>query len=120
MALTREQIFGSKDLGLERQEVPEWPGEDGDPGVVFLRVLSGTDREAMERIWTETEEKIVPNAREKMLVRTMCDEEGTRLFEDDDIELLALKNSIALDRLFRRSMQMNGLSKTSVEDAAKN
>jgi hypothetical protein len=121
MALTKELIARARDGNLTRVEIPEWADDDGTPGVIYLRVMSGVDREAMEREWTATE-GIINKAREKLLVKTVCDENGERLFgdTDDDLAMLGTRNSDVLARLFTQSMKLNKLDKDSVENAAKN
>jgi len=114
MLLTREQILSANDRKSAETSVPEWGGS------VFLRVMSGTERESFEREWTSTEEKLLPQYKTKMLRRCLCDDKGETLFSNDDLAALGEKNALVLDRLFHDCMRLNGFEKDSVEEAAKN
>lgn len=48
-------------------------------------------------------------ARASLLVRTICDENGARIFHDGDADALAKKSPQALDRLWDASVQLNNL-----------
>lgn len=118
--LSREDILTAQDLVTEGVEVPEWGGS------VFIRTLTGTERNTWEL-------EAVPNAnrgdyqsmellnlREKLLVKVIVDEEGKRLFTDKDIKALGEKSAAALDRLFEVAQRLNRLSARDVEELEKN
>lgn len=114
MALTREQILAVDDRTRVEVQVPEW----GDS--VFVSVMTGTERESFEREWTNSEEKLLPQYKTKMLLRCLVDENGKALFTNEDLAALGTKNAMAIERLFERCMVLNGFKKDSVEEAAKN
>jgi len=114
MLLTKEQILSADDRASIKLEVPEWGGE------VYVRVMSGTERESFEREWTSTEEKLLPQYKVKLLRRCLCDDKGDALFSNEDLTALGEKNALVLDRLFTECMKLNGFAKDAVEEAAKN
>lgn len=114
MPLTKEQILAANDRRRIEIEVPEWGGP------VLLSVMSGTERESFEREWTNTDEKLLPNYKLKMLRRCIVDDAGEPMFTDADFSALGGKNAMVLDRLFDECMRLNGFKKDAVEEAAKN
>lgn len=118
MSLTKEAILGINDLQLQEVEVPEWGGS------VYVRGLSGAERDAFEASVVEQRGKIAKvnmvNLRAKLLVLTICDEKGEQLFTHADIEALGQKSAVALQRLFDIASSLSGLSAEDAEDLAKN
>ena len=114
MPLTKDQILAANDRRRIEVEVPEWGGP------VLLSVMTGTERESFEREWTQTDEKLLPQYKLKMLRRCIVDETGAALFGDGDLEALGQKNAMVIERLFDECMRINGFKKDSVEEAAKN
>ena len=60
------------------------------------------------------------NFRSKLLVKVIVDEAGKRVFEEADIERLALKNSKVLDRLFNKAQEINGIGQKEVAELTGN
>lgn len=114
MPLTKDQILAANDRRTIEVEVPEWGGS------VQLAVMTGTERESYERMWTNTDEKLMPGYKLKMLRRCIVDANGDPSFSDADLDALGKKNAMVLDRLFTECMKLNGFQKDSVEEAAKN
>ena len=113
--LNREAILKADDLPREELDVPEWGG------TVFVRTLTGTERDAFEASMIKGERQVdLTNTRAKLCVRCITDAEGKRLFNDSDIAQLGQKSSRALDRVFEVAQRLNGLSAKDVEDIAKN
>lgn len=97
--LTRDGILSVQDLPLERVEVPEWDG------VVYMRVLTGKQRDEIEQLSTdrkaakrfEVKEMIV-----RMVAMSLCDKDGKLLFGGhDDAQKLNEKSSAVIIRLFK-------------------
>jgi TATA-box binding protein (TBP) (component of TFIID and TFIIIB) len=118
MTLTREAILDAGDLQAELVEVPEWGGS------VFVRSMTGTERDQFESEAYTVKGKNVEmnreNFRARLLVRVLVDEANQRLFSPTDMVALGAKSAKALDRLFTVAMKINGLSKEDVEDLTKN
>lgn len=116
--LTREAILQADDLPREMIEVPEWGGS------VYVRALSGAERDAYEAACLEKRGKSyetnLQNLRAKLCALTVCAEDGKRLFTEADIDALGGKSAAALDRLFAAAKRLSGLGAEDVEELAKN
>lgn len=116
--LTRDAILQAEDLPRELVEVPEWGG------CVYVRALTGAERDAFEASVVEQRGKSTKmnlrNIRAKLVALTIVDEEGTRLFSDADVKLLGQKSAAALDKLFEVAQRLSGLKDEDVEELAKN
>lgn len=115
--LTIADIIGADDLNILTVKVPEWK-KDGEPGTVYLRLMTVGERDAYECEWLANKEKGVPNFRSKFLARCLCDKEGNRIFTDADVEKLATKSVAVVDRLFKKAMKHNAMSMADVEELA--
>lgn len=105
MALSKAAILAATDVKVSAPiPVPEWGGD------VYMKVLSGKDRDQFE---DSISEKKTRRTQEMLLALTLSDEKGSRLFEEKDIEALAEKSSLVLTRLFEEAWKFNGFdSKT--------
>lgn len=116
--LNRDQILKADDLPREKVNVPEWGGD------VWIRTMTGTERDAFEQESIEGKGKNITvnmkNIRARLIVRTAVDESGKRLFAEADAVLLGAKSGKALDRVFDVAQEMSGLTDKDVEDLAKN
>lgn len=116
--LTRDSILGAKDLITEVVRVPEWGG------VVHVRSLTGAERDQFEAAVVEfrgTNADInFKNLRARLVVMTVVDETGARLFSDDDVQAVGSKSGAVLDRVFAVAQRLSGLTRTDVEVLAKN
>lgn len=116
--LTAQQILDYDDRKTERVEVPEWGGD------VIVRNLTGSERDSYEASMTiQKGDKSVPNpvgARARLVVRAAIDEDGKRLFSDNDAPKLSDKNAAVLDRLWDKIAELSGLTSTAAEDAEGN
>ena len=118
MSLTRESILEAKDLQTQSIQVPEWGGE------VLVKTMTGKERDAFEMEAYTVKGKSVEanreNFRARILLHTLADAEGKRLFSAEDLEALGSKSGKVLDRLFGIAMKLNGLSQTDMEELTKN
>ena len=112
--LTKDQILAANDLTKETVDVPEWGGP------VFVRVLTGAERDAFESEAVGDRRVGKSNVRAQLCARAICDERGDRLFSDDEVGALAAKSAAALDRVFEAASRLNGLSGRDVEELEKN
>ena len=86
--LTKEAILAADDLPRETILVPEWGGD------VYVRTMSGTDRDAFESSLIARDgakDGRMENVRARLVALTLCDATGSRLFEDGEIVALGRK-----------------------------
>ena len=125
MALTREQILAHTDLPKEEVSVPEWGG------TVFVRTLTGTERDQFEQSMFEAthqrngkktaERKInLRNVRARLLALCIVDDAGQRMFQDHEDALLGKLSGAALDRLFSVAQRLSRLTPEDVEELVGN
>lgn len=119
--LTREAILKAQDLPRELVHVPEWGGE------VYVRAMTGTERDAFEAsMVVEGKNGLkgahmkLENLRAKLAALTVCDADGQRLFSDKDVEALGQKSAAGLDRVFSVAQRLSGISQKDVEELTKN
>lgn len=111
--LTRDGIISVEDLPLERVEVPEWNG------VVYMRVLTGKQRDEFEQLATDRRAAKRFECKEimvRMIQMSLCDKSGKLLFAGhEDAQKLNEKSAAVLIRLFK---VVQKISKISDEDMA--
>jgi len=106
MALDRKSILAADDVRKEKIAVPEWGGD------VFLRVLTGTDRDRFEESYADQKMK---SFRIRFLLLALCDEAGERLFSDDEADVLGKKSSVVINRLFEAGWKLNAFTQEAVD-----
>lgn len=106
MALDRKSILAADDVRKEKVSVPEWGGD------VYLRVLSGTDRDRFEESYADQKMKAF---RIRFLLMALCDERGERLFADDEGDVLGRKSSVVINRLFEAGWKINAFTQEAVD-----
>lgn len=107
----------SQPLPLERVDVPELGG------AVFIRGMSGTERDAWEKSLIVGKGKRASvdttNVRARLVCRVACDEAGKRLLEDSDASALGGLRVDALNKLFEVAQRLSGVSDADVEELGK-
>lgn len=114
--LGKEQIINANDLDTKEVEVPEWGG------VVLLKAMSGKERDSFEASLQGKEPGSInlDNARAKLASKCIVDENGKRIFNDKEIEILGRKSAAALDRIFTEAKKMNGIGDEDIAEMVKN
>lgn len=109
----RELISEVKDYTLEAVPVPEWKT------TVYLREITVAER---VKLFAVLEGKSLTDTPlcAHVLLYALCDQDGKRVFTDDDYDVLASKNAKVIKRLGTRAAEMNGMLSDAVEDAKKN
>lgn len=107
MALDSKSIIAANDARLEKVHVPEWKGD------VYLRVISGTDRDRFEEAYADQKMKAF---RIRFLLLTICDEEGSRIFGDDQGDALGRKSSVVINRLFEAAWKLNAFTQEAIDE----
>lgn len=112
-----ERILGAQDLRRETVAVPEW----GESLIVSEIGAIERVRWARELDKDDSEDKTLSMV--KLLAMCLIDDDGSRLFTEEQVEALANKSEAALKRLLPVCLKVNGISGAdvdAVEDAEKN
>jgi hypothetical protein len=117
MALTREQILATK----PPMEQAQWLNGD----VVNVAAMTGTARDSFEKDTVqlssaEDEYGHMTNFRARLLVRCLVDDNGERLFGDDDAAVLGAIWCSPLDKAFDVAKRLNGFSPEDIKELEKN
>ena len=115
--LTKEAILAAEDRQTEDVAVPEWGG------TVRVRSLSGAERDAYEahivQVRGDGSKRVnLKNLRGKLVSLSVVDEDGGRLFSDEDADALGDKSAAALERVFDVARRLSGLSEDDVTELA--
>ncbi len=121
--LTREDILKADDLKIERVDVPEWGGH------VFVRVLPAAQYDKFQADNLKVSgvgrnkktEANFANFSSRLAVLAVVDSKGKPLFDSAaDVAALAEKSGVAMERVIKRAMTINGFDREAVEEATKN
>jgi hypothetical protein len=117
----REAILNCDDTPeLTPVPIPEWGYETG----VFIKVMSGSERDSYEcsSIIMKNGEPDINrvDGRARLLVLTLCDENGKNIFVKSDVAKLGTKCSLVMDRLMTIAAKVNKLSASSQDESEKN
>ena len=115
--LTKEAILKADDLDITAVDVPSWGGQ------VYIRTMTGGERDGFEQAVSDANKagKLdIRGLKVKLVVLTLCDENGARLFSESDTAALLAKSSKALNSLFIAAQKINGLTESDVEELAGN
>lgn len=111
-------------LALQNKLKIESVKVDGMTDPVYVRTLTGRERDAFEASCFQQKGKDrvlnTENLRAKLLVRSICDASGERLFTDADVVLLGNMPSDVLDTLFAKAQELSGLGAKDVEEMVGN
>ena len=114
----RDAILSSNDLPSEKVECPEWNQ------TLHVRTLTGAEREEFETVISRaTSNKSGLDLRGlkiKLVLLTLCDEDGELLFDSTDQLVLNAKSSRVIDRIFQVSQRLSGLTNEDAEEMVKN
>lgn len=115
----RDQILAISDIQTEEVTVPEWGGL-----VVRMRGMSAAERDRWEEEMIQIKGKTTTinrrNARARLVVRCAVDQDGNRIFGNDDIAALGQKSAAAMDRLYEVASRLSGISDEDMEELAGN
>ena len=117
--LSKHDILEADDLVFEVVSVPEWNGE------VLLKSLTGAQRDAFEEtIFVQRGDNRHLNMqmlRAKLAAASIVDPEThERMFAENEITLLGQKSARALERVFRRAQEINGMTREDIDELVGN
>jgi len=104
--LSRQDILQADDLPTVEVDVPEWGGN------LLVRMLTALELEDFTAVDDNR------NVRARFAVLAVVNENGKRLFTDDDAEALGGKSMPALETVWKAGAKLNGIGQD--EDAVKN
>lgn len=109
----RAAILGSDDLPREPVDVPwDLGGEK-----LYIRGLTGDEKDAwMARMMPAGELKWAEGATADLVVRTLVDEDGERVFSNGDAKALGSKGAAILSPLFDKALRLSGLSEDTEQE----
>lgn len=116
MRLSRDDVLKAEDLTTEEVEVPEWGGS------VLVRGMTGRERDEFESSAMDQRSGRVnyANTRAKIAIRCVVDDDGKRLFDAADIDVLGEKSGAALDRVFAVAARLSGLGDSDLAELTAN
>lgn len=106
----RSRILAANDIKVEKIAIPEWGGD------YYVKIISGTERDAFEEGYADQKMKAF---RSRFLVLSLCDENGERIFKDEDVAELAKKSSVVLNRVFEEAWKVNAFTQEAVDTLGK-
>lgn len=114
----KADILAIDDLPREPVEIPEW-------GVtVYVREMTGSERDLYESDLIANKDmplrQKLKNMRANMVVLCTVDDQGQRLFADDDVDAVGAKSATALNRIVEVAQKANAIDDASIEDIAGN
>lgn len=92
-------------------------------GSVILRGLSAKEKDQFEQEVFQAKEKgkgIVENFRAKYLVKSIVNEKGEQIFDENDIGWLGDLDGNLIDSLFQEAQKLSGYSSDQLEEKTKN
>jgi hypothetical protein len=100
--LSKNNILTAADLKRETVPCPEWGGD------VIVQEISALDRDRLWKTLIDVDGNQDPiNTASKVLVRCLVDEEGSRLFCDEEAETLGKRSTTVINRLFAVAQRLN-------------
>ena len=112
--LNRQDILKCSNLKKEKITIPEWGGD------IFVSEMSGETRDVWEVALLKSHDNNKKNRKALLIVSTVVDEKGKRLFSDDDIEAVGKLSGIVLEKVCTLAIELNGLSVKSLEKSEGN
>lgn len=121
--LNREELLSKQKLEIRRVDL-------GTEGSVFVRQMSGRERDSFEQSIIRTStgpdgelvmERNLEDFRAKLAVRTICDEEGNLLLREQDAATLSMNMPASqLELIVNAAQELNGITKKDRENLVKN
>lgn len=108
-ALSRDDVLSAKDLRLEPVAVPEWGGS------IFVRPMTAEQADKFQ-----SNPDGLENLTSRMVAFCAVDENGGRLFVDEDVPALANKSASAMRRVVEAIGRVNALTVAEREAVSKN
>jgi len=112
--LNIKQILSADDLESQTMTIPEWGGE------VIIRTMTEADRSKIEASVIQqngsNQSVNMERYKVKIVVASLVDEEGKRLFTQKSIDALRQKSARPINRIVNAAQKLNGISDDDVEE----
>lgn len=107
-----------KNLPRDQVDVPEFGG------FVIVQGMTGTERDAWEKSLVVLRRGVrrdinVENIRARLAVRCLVNEDGARLFEDEDAKALGNLRVDVLQRIYETAQRLSGVTDGDLEELKK-
>ncbi len=107
----KDSILQAKDCPVTAVEVPEW-------GLtVYVRTMTLGEMEVLQNFVDAAKGNTDTTAVAEMAAKIICDENGERVFGDDDADGLRGKSHKALTRIANAFTEVNGIDDETVNEA---
>ena len=107
----KDDILRASDLKKVLIEIPEWSKQK-----IYVRELTGAERaDVIEKEKDDSFDK-----RTYLVMLSLVDEHGNRLFQESDLKALASKSARILDRIFQKALELCKMDEDGVQEAEKN
>jgi hypothetical protein len=100
----------ARKVPIEKLEIPELGG------FVFVRGMRSVERDEWERSLRKPNGEIRGNFRARLVVRTAVNEQGERLFSDDDIQAVGKIRVDILQRICNVAQKLSGVSDQDADE----
>lgn len=111
--LTGEAILSVDDSKRERVDIPEWGG------YVYVRVMSGAERDDFEASCMLGSKPNLRKIRAKLACLTVCNGSGEAILAGK-VEEVSRKSGAALDRIFSVAQRINRMGDKDLEELSGN
>ena len=112
--LNMKQILSADDLESQTMTIPEWGGE------VIIRTMTEAERSKIEASVIQqngsNQSVNMERYKVKVVVASLVDEEGKRLFTQKNIDALRQKSARPINRIVNAAQKLNGISDDDVEE----
>lgn len=112
--LSKKDILEAKDRKTKVVSVPEWGGD------ITLSVLASKDRDRYEELLTSETIDKYDNVVANYVAKSIVDENGERMFSEQDITELGKKSGAVMLRIFKQAGELNDFSDKEITELAKN
>ena len=120
--MDKQSLIQEDDLPVRKVDTPDWKNNP----VVYVRMLDGPELIALTEFSEvgnddkEEDEKLAEQYMWRFAAYTICDENGLRMFTNDELLSLSRKNPNVIRRLVTEAQDHNGLTTKAHEAAVKN
>ena len=115
VATSAADILAIADMNIRRVWVPAWNNH------IFLRTPTALEKGRFEAsVAGEEKKRDIKTLKLRLAVMCICDGNGKRLFNDEDIPKLGEKSAQAIETIANESLKMIQITEAELEGAVKN